>query len=85
MSYLFFFYIVSDDRERERLLHFYGRRSIGVHVNRDGLLCVGGDSRETDRNQADVTVRKVRGANVRGAYEEREVEARISYACEDKV
>lgn len=25
------------------------------------MLCVDGDSRETDRNQADVTVRKVRG------------------------
>lgn len=44
------------------------------------LLCVDGDSRETDRNQADVTVRKVRRSRVRG-----EVKARISYACEDKV
>ncbi|EGI57833.1 hypothetical protein G5I_14019 [Acromyrmex echinatior] len=53
-------------RRRERLLHFYnnGRQSIGVQVNRDGLLCVDGDSRETDRNQADVTVRKVCGADV---------------------
>lgn len=36
-----------------------------MQVNRDGLLCVDGDSRETDRNQADVTVRKVCGADVR--------------------
>lgn len=38
---------------------------MSVRVNRDGLLCVDGDSRETDRNQADVTVRKVRGADMR--------------------
>lgn len=56
-------------REGGRLLHFYDdrRRSIGAHVSRDGLLCVDGDSRETDRNQADVTVRKVRGTDVRTA------------------
>ena len=35
-----------------------------MQVNRDGLLYVDGDSRETDRNQADVTVRKVCGADV---------------------
>lgn len=83
----FFFYIISKrERERESGCCTFTTtvyQSIGVHVSRDGLLCVDGDSRETDRNQADVTVRKVHGADVRTA--RREVKARISYACGDKV
>jgi len=62
-----FFFISSPMTEKAReaaALLWHGRQSIGVQVNRDGLLCVDGDSRETDRNQADVTVRKVCGADV---------------------
>jgi len=47
------------ERETEAAALLRRRRSVDAHVSRDGLLCVDGDSRETDRDRADVTVRKV--------------------------
>lgn len=55
----FFFFTSSPMRKAAALLQRRTTARRCVHVNRDGLLCVDGDSRETDRNQADVTVRKV--------------------------
>lgn len=81
-SLLLFFYIVSDERERKREAAVLLRRTaiyMGVRISRDGLLCVDGDSRETDRNQADVTVRKVRGVDV-WSDEERLKHGLVTYA-----